>query len=168
MWDVVTAQSRLSIDLLGEDSEQLTLNHLFLLLFPPFISSSQPTSFPAFVFPVLFLIPLGKRRNKQEAVWGFTASCGQYNTEFKNKLDPAWREISSSFLCQFCIFKHIVCQICYKLHADMRSHSPQSLSITRNCRVKSDHTMHVLHHQTQCVGSGVGRCLKMTLSRGSG
>lgn len=85
VWDVVTAQSWLSTDLLREDSEQLTLHHLFLPLFPPFIFSSQPTSFPAFVFTVLFLIPLGKRRSKQASVWGFTASCGQYNTEFKKE-----------------------------------------------------------------------------------
>lgn len=87
VWDVATAQSCLSIGLLREDSEQLPLHHLFLPhLFPPFISSFQPTSFPAFVFPVLFLIRLGKRMNKQAAVWGFTASCGKYNTEFTKEI----------------------------------------------------------------------------------
>lgn len=95
VWDVVTAQSWLSIDLLREDSEQFRLHDLFLPLFPPFISSSQPTSFPAFVFPVLFLISLGKKRSKQVAVWGFTDSCGQYNIEFK---EETWSCVERSLL----------------------------------------------------------------------
>lgn len=97
----------------------------------PFISSSLPTSFSAFVFPVLFLIPLGKKRSKQVAVWGFTASCGQYNIEFK---EETWSCMERSLLFISALVLHFQMRsVLYLLQTPCRCEESFSI-VTPHCK----------------------------------